>query len=138
MESFRQWKAISFLSSPSCFFSPLFLHSNSPLILKLHKWDLQNRLTPFISSACHYTCIAFEAVLRFFFFFTVYGFMCCTGTANRHCSDLKFLSSGLMGETNHQGPSPNCTHTASNPQSARRAHGVGQIQQKEMRILCQA
>lgn len=32
LESFRQWEAISFLSSPSCFFLSSFLHSNSPLI----------------------------------------------------------------------------------------------------------
>ena len=111
------------------YFIPSFLHSNSPSILELRKWDLQNRLTPFISSVCHYTCIGFEAA------------PCCmrrVGSANRHHNDLRFLPSGLMRETNHQGPSPNCTHTASNPQSARRAHGVGQIQQKEMRILCQA
>lgn len=42
-----------------------FLHSKSPLILELHKWDLQNRLTPFISSLCHYTCSGFEAAFSF-------------------------------------------------------------------------
>lgn len=50
---------------PFVFFFPPFLHSNSSLIQELHKWDLQNRLTPFISSVCHYTCIGFEAVLCF-------------------------------------------------------------------------
>lgn len=52
---------------PVLFFLPSFLHSKSPLILELHKWDLQNRLTPFISSLCHYTCTGFEAVLCSFF-----------------------------------------------------------------------
>ncbi len=46
---------------PSLFFLPSFLHSNSPLILELHKWDLQNRLTLFISSVYHYICVGFEA-----------------------------------------------------------------------------
>lgn len=84
---------------PFLFFHPPFLHSNSPLILELHKWDLQNRLTPFISSVCHYTCIGFEAALSFS---TVYGNIGCMSTANGHYSDLRFLSSGLMEETNHQ------------------------------------
>lgn len=55
------------------FFPPSFLHSNSPLILELHKWDLQNRLTPFISSVCHYTCIGFEAALCFFYCIWMYA-----------------------------------------------------------------
>lgn len=48
------------VSSLSCFFLPSFLSSKSPLILELHKWDLPNRLTPFISSLCHYTSAGFE------------------------------------------------------------------------------
>lgn len=124
---------ISFI--PFLFFLTSFLHSNFPLILELHKWDLQNRLTPFISSVCHYPRVSFEARLCFS---AIYGCMHCTETENGHYNDLRFLPSRLMGETNHQGPSPNCTHTASNSQSARRAHSVSQIQQKEMRILCQA
>lgn len=70
------WKA-SGNGRQSNFFPPLlnffrsFLHSNSALFLKLHKWDLQNRLTPFISSASHYTCIVFQAVF-FLFYFLLY------------------------------------------------------------------
>ena len=66
---------------PFIFLLPSFLHSNYPLILELHQWDLQNRLTPFISSVCHYTCIGFEVVLSLS---TVYGYIDCTGTANGH------------------------------------------------------
>lgn len=76
LESFRQREAISFLSSPSCFFLPSFLSSKSPLILELHKWDLPNRLTPFISSLCHYTSLSLETALCSFVVPTVCGRMC--------------------------------------------------------------
>lgn len=61
---------IPVVSSWDFFFSPPLrlsssLRSKSPLILELHKWgDLQNRLTLFISSLCHYTCLSPDATHR--------------------------------------------------------------------------
>lgn len=76
------------------FFPPFllssFLRSKSPLILELHKWDLQNRLTPFISSLCHYTRLGFEACALFFPLPTVCARIRRGGTANGRRSDLRF------------------------------------------------